>query len=69
MIADESEDDIPSIQAEILRLEQDFEDLGEDFYSIAMKRKMIRHRIDDLKYKLREMSNNETNNSINTPNS
>lgn len=42
------------IQSEILRLEHDFEDLGEDFYSIAMKRKMIRHRIDDLKYKLKE---------------
>lgn len=60
-------DDISSIQSEILKLEHDFEDLGEDFYTIAMKRKMIRHRIDDLKYKLREM-NNETNNSINTSN-
>lgn len=56
------------IQSEILRLEQDFEDLGEDFYTIAMKRKMIRHRIDDLKYKLRVMNNNEPNNGINTPN-
>lgn len=44
------------IQSEILRLERDFEDLGEDFYSIAMKRKMIRHRIDDLKYQLKEIS-------------
>ena len=43
------------IRSEILRLEQDFEDLGDDFYSIAMKRKMIRHMIDDLKYQLKEI--------------
>lgn len=46
-------DDEPALLNEIRILKRELASLGEESYEIAMKRKLIRHRIADLEWNLR----------------
>ncbi len=52
-------DDKLEIQNEIRMLEEKIASLGDKKYEIAMKRKMLNHRLFDLRYKLRQLDEKE----------
>lgn len=52
-------DDEPSILAEISRLEHELANLDEELYSLTTRRRLINHRIADLKYELRQGNSNK----------
>ena len=51
-------DDEPSILAEISKLEGELVNLEEQLYFLSTRRRLIKHRIADLKYELRQKNFN-----------